>query len=199
MLHPGRLFTVFVPALLSMMVTACAAPPPAPSGDPTQGWSEGDRIAWYTASQGSRLIPQAWLDNLEQPDTTAMFLDPAYIKAARYLPNPAAAWESRDKACLFDKSLPLGFTVDCQPDTNLTGRLRWKTGQTDREPWVGMNCSACHTTEMTYKGTTFRAEGGPSLADFQNFTANLNLALQKTASDPAKFERFASKVLAKGP
>jgi mono/diheme cytochrome c family protein len=147
-------------------------------------------------SQGSRLIPRAWLDGLEQPDSTGMFLDPAYIRTFRYLPNQAVAGQTTDRTCPYDTSLPLGFTVDCQSDKNLTGtQLRWKAGQSDKEPWVGMNCSACHTTEMTYKGTTFRADGGPSLADFQSFTAKLAVAVHETAPDGPKFDRFASKVL----
>jgi hypothetical protein len=48
---------------------------------------------------------------------------------------------------------------------------------------------------MTYKGAVIRAEGGPTLADFQSFTEALNKALANTASDPAKFNRFANKVL----
>jgi hypothetical protein len=191
-----RLFSIAVPVLLLMVTPGCAAPDPATPADAAQGWADGNRIAWYTTSQGSRLVPRAWMDNLEQPDSTGMFLDPAYIKTFRYLPNPAANWESTDKTCPFDKSLPLGFAVDCQSDKGFSGtNLRWKTGQSDREPWVGMNCSACHTTEMTYKGTTFRADGGPSLADFQSFTAKLALAVHETAPAGPKFDRFASKVL----
>jgi RoxA-like, cytochrome c-like len=196
------LLPIAVSALLLTVTSARAAPQrvapqPAIAGDTTQGWTEKQRVAWYTASQGSRLIPREWLDALEQPDNTGMFLDPAYIQTFRYLPNPAAKFDSPEATCPFDKSLPLGFTVDCQSDKNFSGRLRWKTRQSDREPWVGMNCSACHTAEMTYKGTTFRADGGPALADFQSFIDNLNLALNNTAADPDKFERFARKVLVK--
>ena len=51
---------------------------------------------------------------------------------------------------------------------------------------------------MTYKSTTFRADGGPALADFQSFVDSLNLAVNNTVDDPDKFERFARKVLVKG-
>ena len=186
------------PAWLLMAVATGVASQPLASGGTKQAWTEENRVAWYTVSQGSRLIPRAWMDNLEQPDGAGMFLEPAYINKFRYLPNPAAAWTSPDTKCPYDKSLPLGFSVDCQSDQNLSGQLRWKTAQSDREPWVGLNCSACHTTEMTFKGTTFRADGGPALADFQLFIEKLNLAVHKTVSDPAKFERFASRVLVAG-
>ena len=191
-----RLFSIVTPILFAVVTAGCAVAQPAPMADATQGWTEANRVAWYTASQGSRLIPRAWLDALEQPDGTGMFLDPAYINNFRYLPNPAAGWDSRDKSCPFDKALPLGFAVDCQSDKALTtSQLHWKANQSDREPWVGMNCSACHTAEMTYKGTTFRADGGPSMTDFQGFMAKLVLAVHETVSDPAKLGRFSTAVL----
>jgi hypothetical protein len=196
-----RLFSFAIPALIFLVTPGCAAPNPAtPSGpasaDTTQGWTESQRVAWYTASQGSRLIPRAWLDNLEQPDNTGMFLDPANIKTFRYLPNPAAGWQSPDRTCPYDRSLPLGFTVDCQSAKGLPfSQLTWKAGQSDREPWVGMNCSACHTNDITYKGTTLRTDGGPTIADFQSFTLSMALAVHETVSDPDKFSRFASRVL----
>jgi len=197
-----RLLQMAVPALLVTVAAACAALQPAAPGDAPQGWTAENRVAWYTVSQGSRLIPREWLDNLEQPAGTpsvgtGLFLDTAFFKKYRYLPNPAGGW--KDDECPFDASLPLGFTVDCQSDKNLSGQLRWKASQTDKEAWVGMNCSACHTAEMTYKGTTFRADGGPSLADFQSLVEDLNLAMHDTVSDAARFERFALKVLAKAP
>ena len=192
----AKWFSAAVPIFLLMLTPGCAAvAPPAPAVT-TQGWDAGARAAWYMTSQGSRLIPRAWLDSLEQPDSTAMFLDPAYIQTFRYLPNQAVAGETTDPACPYDTALPLGFTVDCQSDKGLTGTaLRWASNQSDREPWVGMNCSACHTTQMTYKGTVFRADGGPSLSDFQSFTAKLALAMHETAPDGPKFDRFAARVL----
>jgi cytochrome c peroxidase len=179
-----------LPLLTASQCTVSPAPP--------QGWSDAERVAWYTASQGSRMVPQAWLDNLEQPDGTGAFLDPAYVASYRYLPNPTAGWTAPG-SCAFDRALPLGFAVDCQSDTGLKlTSLRWKTGQSDHEPWVGMNCSACHTAEISYGGQAMRIEGGPTLADFQGFTGALEKALVQTATDDAKFARFSAKVLGAG-
>jgi hypothetical protein len=192
-----RSFLIAFP-LLCLLTTECTSPPnPANQADTLQGWTSAQRIAWYTVSQGSRLVPQAWLHALEQPDSTTPFLDPAYVASFRYLPSPVGNdWTSPDPSCPYDATLPLGFAVDCQSDGALSNtKLRWKAAQTDREPWVGMNCSACHTSEMTYKGTRIRAEGGPTLADFQSFTGAMETALRQTASDKAKFDRFAAKVL----
>jgi cytochrome c peroxidase len=196
-----RSLMIAIPVVYIFVALGCqASDTAAPRADGWQGWSDDERVAWYTASQGSRLIPRAWLDALEQPgDSTAAFLDPAYIEGFRYLPNPTAGKTSPDPACPFDQALPLGFTVDCQSDGALGHtRLQWKAEQKDNEPWVGMNCSACHTAQMTFKGKTFRADGGPTLADFQGLTGAMEAALRDTAANPAKFNRFANKVLGAG-
>jgi mono/diheme cytochrome c family protein len=184
----------------SMNGVACGSQKPGP-----QGWTDCEQFSWYTDTQGSRLVPQAWLHALEQPDNTQTFLDPAYIAGFRYLPSPvpAAAVKPQD-ACPLDPSLPLGFVVDCQSDRDFkVTALRWKAGQSDTERWVGMNCSACHTAQLAYQApgqptVTVRVDGGPTLADFQSFTEALDLALIRTAGDPAKFDRFAASVLGQG-
>lgn len=152
-----------------------------------QGWSAAQRATWYTLSQGSRLIPLDWLRALEQPDSDARFLDPAHIEKFRYLPGGAD-----DPA-----GLPLGFAVDVQSDRRFSGvtKLRWKSPQSDREPWVGLNCAACHTAELVYQGQRLRIDGGPTLADFQGFFVSFNRALIATRDDPAKFARFAAAAL----
>jgi len=199
----GRTVTILI-AMVLLLGTQCTPRPagnqPAEQASLRQGWTQEETIKWYTTSQGSRLIPQAWLHALEQPDSTQKFLDPAYLSKFHYLPLTKADWNGPDlnPSCPIDWSLPIGFPVDCQPDAGLREtKLRWKTGQSDKEPWVGMNCSACHTATMTYKGQSFRFEGGPTLADFQSFTDALDLSLQNTLHDTDKFNRFAEGVLGK--
>lgn len=150
-----------------------------------QGWSPQQVKFWYEGGQGSRLIPQAWLLALEQPDRAAKFLDKRYIEHFRFL-------TTRD-------ALPLGFVPDVRDDRGLTtSHLRWRAGQGDREPWVGMTCSACHTSDITYRGRTMRVEGGATHADFQGFLEAFNTALVQTRDNPAKFDRFAGRVLGHG-
>ena len=200
-IFPG--FLTVLAALPLLLGARCASEPPIGqpiAGASSQGWTSEEKIKWYTTSQGSRLIPRAWLHVLEQPDNAQPFLDPAYLSKFRYLPLTAADWSGPDPdpSCPIDRSLPIGFPVDCQSDSNLReSKLRWKAGQTDTEQWVGMNCSACHTTSMSYNGRTFRFEGGPTLADFQSFTEALDLSLQTTLKDKDKFGRFADGVLGK--
>lgn len=149
-----------------------------------QGWRTRQKTVWYSLSQGSRLIPLDWLKALEQADTQTRFLDPANIEKYRYLPDLVGS-----------SGLPLGFVVDAQNDDSyVKTRLRWKEGQGKKEKWVGMNCAACHTAEIAYKGKRMRIEGAPTLADFQGFMLALNAALRQTKSDVEKFKRFEASI-----
>jgi hypothetical protein len=149
-----------------------------------QGWSPADKTAWYTTNQGLRILPLSWLRALEQPDSDKPFVAPEYMAGFRYLPGPGAS------------DLPIGFTIDDQDDTQLSvTKLRWKDGQSSKEPWVGLTCSACHSNELTYNGKRLRVEGAPSLTDYQSFTTALYKALDQTWLDDQKFARFAKGVL----
>ncbi len=83
-----------------------------------QGWSPADKTAWYTTTQGSRLLPLSWLRALEQPDSDKPFLAPEYMASFNFIPGPGAS------------DLPIGFTIDDQDDSQLSvTKLRWKEGQ----------------------------------------------------------------------
>ncbi|HEX4183146.1 MAG TPA: hypothetical protein VHY34_07800, partial [Caulobacteraceae bacterium] len=102
-----------------------------------QGWSVADVKRWYGAYQGSRLMPLAWFDALEQPGGHAPFKADQYLARFGYLTQPG--------------QLPVGFAIDSQDATGLAHtNLVWKQGQGPSEPWVGMTCSACHTNEIRY-------------------------------------------------
>jgi len=153
-----------------------------------QGWSDLQRENWYSRSQGSRLIPLSWLQALEQADSTTKFLEPSHLARFRYLPRYPANGDS---------TLPVGFAIDRQSDERFSEitRLRWKGNQGSSEPWVGMNCAACHTGEITLQSKRLRVDGAPAMADFQGFMRALNKALEETAQDPTKWDRFAARVL----
>ena len=156
----------------------------------SQGWSQADREGWYWASQGSRLMPYAWFNALEQPGSTAPFADPAYLTGFGYIRGPQGR----------ENQLPIGFAIDRQADEGLprTG-LRWYAGQSGTkagaEPWLGFNCSACHTAELNYKGQAIRVDGGPGLGDFDALIKAFDTALIETRDTPAKWARFVAKVL----
>lgn len=156
-----------------------------------QGWSSAERIWWSEVSQGSRLIPLAFLAALEQPDTTELFLHASHIARFGYLPPPRTAAGR--------PVLPLGFPVDKTADDGMSiTRLRWRESQKSDEPWVGMNCAACHSAQITFKGRTLQVMGAPANADFQGFLEAMDRALQQTLADAARFARFANRVLGAG-
>lgn len=188
-LHRSSIFALLLSAT-AFGLSACASflrqPQPVTLGAfAAQNWTAEERDRWYRGSQGSRLIPERWLLALEAPDSEQMFLSDGYFGQFNYLQTPGSP-------------LPLGFARDVQDDSALyRTRLRWFAGQSASEPWIGMNCAACHTADVQYKGTAHRIDGAPGLGDFQRFTHNLAEAMRRTYEEPAKWDRFAKRALAK--
>jgi mono/diheme cytochrome c family protein len=188
----------FAPAMLAaasltLALGACGglpspAKPPRPlqEGIGLQNWTPAQEVAWWFGSQGSRLIPRAWLLALEEPDSSRLFMDAAYVDQFGYIPDPRGG------------RFPIGFATDVQSDRGLqlTG-LRWYAGQDDRQPWIGLNCAACHTNRIAGKdGFDRLVDGAPTMADFQGFTDALLRAMQNTAKDDAKWKRLVARVVA---
>jgi hypothetical protein len=173
-------------------LSGCMGSGPDTSGPANaQGWTPGNQRFFYEISQGSRMMPSTWYAALEQPGTSAPFSDQQYIASFGYIKSGSDRKEN----------LPVGFATDQQSDEDFVHtKLKWydgqKNGSKSAEPWMGINCAACHTAEITYKGEAFRIEGGPSMGDFQAFVVAVNEALRQTSVPGAKFDRFAAKVLA---
>lgn len=161
---------------------------PAKPSDLVQGWSAQQRSGWYEGTQGSRLMPWSWMQALEQPGNDKPFLEDLHMASFRFVPRTTS----------FGARLPIGFALDRRDDSGLSfTRLRWFEGQGNEEKWIGMNCSACHTAQMTHANQTVTVDGGPSLVDFQSFIEAVDEALIATRADKAKWDRFAAKVLPK--
>lgn len=173
---------------IPLVVTGCYDE--ADATDAVQGWKDEQRSTWYEATQGSRMIPKAWFDVLEQATSQTPFATIDNLASFGFLPPHANSVHG----------LPIGFTVDRQADAGfkVTG-LRWydgqKAGDDDAEPWVGMNCAACHTGSISYKGKTIVVDGAPSLVDFQSFVEGLDVSLKATKAQPDKWDRFNAAVL----
>ena len=166
------------------LAAACAGekpPAPAAAASPTarpapswtaldQGWTPQEAQAFWFTSQGSMLVPYAWFLALEQAGGTTPFRDElprlGYLEVGSSSANP--------------DGLPIGFVKNRH--------------QQDGREMLGLNCAACHTTRIETGGAVVQVEGGPSLADFGGMLNGLVGALQATAADDAKFQRFAQKV-----
>ncbi len=138
-----------------------------------QGWDEPSRVIFYQTPQGSPIIPYDYFLALEQSDSASLFMDKAHLSSLGML-----YW---GKSSLNPDGLPIGLTVD----HDIHGV----------ETYLGMNCAACHVTEIKAGGKTALIDGGVSHFDFWSFMQELDLALKATAGDDAKFDRFAMRVL----
>lgn len=138
-----------------------------------QGWDEPSRVAFYNMPQGSPIIPYAFFLALEQGDNDKLFLDQEHLAGLGML-----YW---GKSSLNPDGLPIGLTVDYDIHGN--------------ESYLGMNCAACHVTEIKTGGKTVLIDGGVSHFDFWSFMHELDAALNATAEDDDKFDRFARRVL----
>jgi hypothetical protein len=170
-------------AVLAVALSAsCArtpAPAPMPAGatvdasrthaiDLDQGWSHADQDGASFASFGSKLLPKAWLEHLEQAGSRERFVADANMDALGFLvqkPGPNNP-----------SGFPVGFTVYAD-----------KQGQ----QWAGLGCAACHTGQLSFHGTSMRIDGGQALIDFEGFEGALVEALSATAEQDDKFARFA--------
>ena len=203
-----RRFKILLLAAAAPLLANSSCQNNQPAAATPQGWTWDEQDAWYVADQGSRLIPQKWIDALEQPDGGAVgngkFVASTYLAQFNYLPPALFARKDADPSCPFDPNLPIGFVTTCQ-DASKFGvtNLSWLSKPHPAEPWVGMNCSACHTNAMELHYTdgkpgpteTLLVDGAPTLADFQGFMAALEKSLEQTYQDDQKFGRFAAAIL----
>ena len=135
-----------------------------------QNWTPAESVRFYYTSQGSQILPYAWFLNLERAGSETPLRDDANMLRLGYLV------QKRDVAN--PDGLPVGFVKDIGKDRN----------------WLGLTCAACHTSQIDYKGTAYRIDGGPSLADVRGFLVDVTASLKATRDDDAKFARFAAKV-----
>jgi hypothetical protein len=163
-----------------------------------QGWTKDEELDFYNTSQGSQLLPYSWFLALEQADNNDLFRDNKNIKYLGYIPQAPTPGRNPD-------GLPIGFVKDDIQEDFLVSALnarRLSSGaqisQTNYKEWLGLNCAACHTSEIDYGGKTLRINGGSAQSDFPAFLVDLSKALAATAKEDAKLTRFAQKVLAEG-
>jgi len=135
-----------------------------------QNWDRWDSLWFYNTTQGSDFLPYDIFVNLEQKDSQTLFKDPANIIRYRYLPQ-RGSWDNPD-------ALPVGFVKDTFQGID----------------YVGFTCAACHTTQINYKKTGVRIDGGPGLADMEGMLAALQDALAVTLNDKDKLSRLSKKI-----
>ncbi|TPW13479.1 MAG: lipoprotein, partial [Halothiobacillaceae bacterium] len=135
-----------------------------------QNWDRWDSLWFYNTTQGSNLLPYDIFVNLEQKESEVRFKDPLNMNQFRYLPQ-RDSWNNPD-------ALPVGFVKDSYQGSD----------------YIGLTCAACHTTQINYKQTGIRIDGGPALADMEGMLTALQEALEATLNDKEKLARLATRM-----
>jgi mono/diheme cytochrome c family protein len=164
-------------AILVVVIVVCplAAPRVARAGEPfyaSQGWSAEQRLEVRQTPTGSQLIPREWFLALEQPFARAPFRDTGYLEGFGFLAENPTTTEPNP--------IPIGLVTEPGPEN---------------VPFIGLNCAACHTTQIEHGGKKLRIDGGAGLLDYQSFIEAVSDALIATLRDANKMDRFAVKVL----
>ncbi|UJP08072.1 MAG: di-heme-cytochrome C peroxidase [Nitrosomonas sp.] len=139
-----------------------------------QGWSAADSLWFYTATQGSNLLPYSFFLVLEQSGSSALFRADENIDKYGYLPQRQTSSNP--------DGLPAGMVRD----------------EYQGKAYMGFTCAACHTTQINYQGTGIRIDGGPAYSDMETFMIDLAKALHATLENPEKLQRFVANVLQQG-
>jgi mono/diheme cytochrome c family protein len=121
-----------------------------------QGWTEGESAWFYTANQGSDLLPYDFFLSLAAASGDGLLRSDANVERWRYLPQKASK--------LNPDGLPVGFARD----------------EYKGKAYLGLTCAACHTSQVNYNKAAIRIDGGPSMADMQSFMRDLEAALKAT-------------------
>ena len=157
--------SVEVGSLAAVLLVACGAA----AADYRNGLSDADRKVFYHLAEGSEVYPLDWLRVLESKQTGKPFLE--NMERFGFLPDPGNA-----------DGLPVGLAAATTRGLELFGRM------------VGLNCAACHVSEVTYKGTTLRIDGAPNMFDGRQFFADLVQSATATAEDPVKLLAFLGRL-----
>lgn len=129
-------------------------------------WTDAERIAFYTQDQGVRTIPYSWLTSLQ--DATGMPFLRDNLQRYGFIP-------------IQGRKLPVGFALG-RDTSNLLS--------------AGFTCASCHTREIMVDNISYRIDGAPSLANFEHYYKDLQIAMTATVSDQTKLEQFLDKIIA---
>ena len=133
------------------------------------GLTAAERQEFFHLTMGSELFPLRWMQNLVNSATGKPFLED--VERFGLVPDP----KNPD-------GLPVGLTAADSIDIRGVGKM------------VGLNCSACHTSIVTYHAASVVVVGGSSLFDAEKFTAELFASAGATAKDPEQLIAFVHRL-----
>jgi mono/diheme cytochrome c family protein len=153
-----------------------------------QNWSENLQNQFYFTPQGSKIIPYDWAILLPTRDEGKKFFSSENLAQYGYIPQA--------KNVLNADGLPVGFMRDENPGGfSRRDEIFGQVPEYAKMPQLGINCAACHTSELSYRGTKIRINGGPSYSNFQVFIEDMDQAIALVATQnnvgEANFERYS--------
>lgn len=162
---------------------ACAPPPSRPPelAQPTAervGLSDAERAEFYHLEEGSEVFPLELFLALDKESGEGLFKDG--LERFGFLPDAAGPSNP--------EGLPVGITVATTRDLQFAG-----------VKMVGVNCAACHVSELVDAGKHVRLDGAGGHADITAFYQGLAGAAKATLSDPRRFLRFVNRLRARTP
>lgn len=156
-------------------------PKPCPRTDhQLDEWSPEQRERYYQTSQGSLVLPYKWFRALEWRTSNELFASPAIQARYGLLPDNDPKY-NKDQ-------MPVGLVKNILRDEYVDN-----LGDGEKE-WASISCAACHTGQLTYKGTAMRIDGGQSFWNFDKWSGDMIFSLVLTSMVPSKYERFCSRV-----
>jgi hypothetical protein len=154
-----------------------------------QGWGEGFRQGYYFTPQGSQIIPLDMALSLEGAGTQQLFFGESGLAVTQFGYIPYASTQPSDDNIYYPNKygLPVGFTIDGFIEA------RYRNSSKDETMMLGINCAACHTSNMMINGQTVRIDGNQGMGDFMGLFTAMDSALFETRYDPIKFDRFMTR------
>ena len=140
-----------------------------------QGWSKADRDTYYWIPQGTVMMSYDIFQNLELAGSQELFRSDANIQSYGLIPSPPDP-----------RAIPM-VSQSAWPK-KLTTEGRWKGVD------VGINCAACHNSELHYQGKRIRIDGGFRIISTSRPFYCADDAMQATLHDSAKFDRLAARL-----
>ncbi len=119
-------------------------------------------------------MPASWLAALNGPDLQPV-MSPQRMKRLGFI------YDSHSTSAN-PYHWPVGFAVDSSSSI----------------PTVGLTCAACHTEQMTYRGTSIRVDGGQANIDADAFARVVATALLTTGASLVRREAFERRAVAFG-
>src|SRR6266566_1711121 len=134
------------------------------------GLTSAQKETFYHLSQGSEILPWILLAAVDVADSGST--KPFVENLERYglLPDPARA-----------DGLPVGLTLSSNPFT---------FGM----DFVGINCAACHVSELRHDGKAVRVDGAPNMFNMQLFYSQAVEALFAATGDRGKLWRALKRL-----